>query len=55
LQRLNTDIDSGGRIAALPDVLSGHRLAGSADDSGALRRALIKLGVNPLVADAFGA
>ena len=55
LQRLITDIDSGGRIAALPDAFSGYRLTGAADDSGALRRALIKLGVNPLVADAFGA
>jgi hypothetical protein len=55
LQRLITNIDSGGRIAALPDAFCGYRLAGSSDDSGALRRALIKLGVNPLVADAFGA
>jgi hypothetical protein len=55
LQRLVTDIDSGGRIAALPDPFSGYRLAGAADDSGGLRQALIKLGVNPLVADAFGA
>jgi hypothetical protein len=55
LQRLITDIDSGGRIAALPDSLSGQRLAGAADDSAALRRALVRRGVNPLVADAFGA
>ena len=54
LQRLITDIDSGGRIAALPDPFSGYRLAGAADDSGGLRQALIRLGVNPLVADAFG-
>ena len=55
LQRLITDIDSGGRIAALPDALSGQRLAGAADDGEALRRALVRLGVNPLVTDAFGA
>ena len=55
LQRLITDIDSGGRIAALPDALSGQRLTGAADDSNALRRALARRGVNPLVADAFGA
>ncbi|HET7680094.1 MAG TPA: class I adenylate-forming enzyme family protein [Xanthobacteraceae bacterium] len=55
LQRLITDIDSGGHIAALPDALSGQRLAGAADDSGALRSALVRRGVNPLVADAFGA
>lgn len=54
LQKLITNIDSGGRIAALPDSLSGHRLAGLAADSPALRQALIRLGVNPLVADAFG-
>lgn len=55
LQRLVTDIDSGGRISALPDSLAGHRLAGSSTDRAALRSALIKHGVNPLVADAFGA
>src|SRR5829696_2126130 len=53
LQRLITNIDSGGRIDALADPFSGHRLAGASGDSGALRNALIKLGVNPLVADAF--
>jgi hypothetical protein len=55
LQRLIADIDSGGRIAALPDSFSGQRLAGASTDAAALRRALIKHGVNPLVADAFGA
>jgi hypothetical protein len=54
LQNLITNIDSGGRIAALPDALSGQRLAGSSGDTDALRTALTKLGVNPLVADAFG-
>ncbi|MEA2986782.1 MAG: hypothetical protein QOD94_3036 [Alphaproteobacteria bacterium] len=54
LQRLITDIDSGGRIAALPDSLSGQRLTGAADDSDALRSELVRRGVNPLVADAFG-
>jgi hypothetical protein len=53
LQELITNVDSGGRIAALPDQLSGHRLAGLAPDNAALRQALIRLGVNPLVADAF--
>jgi hypothetical protein len=55
LQRLISNIDSGGRIAALPDPFSGHRLAGAAEERGALRTALMKLGVNPLVTDAFGA
>lgn len=54
LQRLITDIDSGGRIAALPDAFSGYRLAGAADNGAALRNKLIKQGVNPLIADAFG-
>lgn len=54
LQNLISNIDSGGRIAALPDALSGQRLAGSSGDADALRTALTKLGVNPLVADAFG-
>jgi hypothetical protein len=53
LQRLIADIDSGGRITALPDAISGHRLAGAASDNSALRTALLELGVNPLVADAF--
>jgi hypothetical protein len=53
LQKLVTDIDSAGRIAALPDRLSGHRLAGAAEDKIALRDALITQGVNPLVAAAF--
>ena len=55
LQRLITGIDNGGHITALPDAFSGHRLAGAAADSGALRSALIQRGVNPLVADAFAA
>ena len=53
LQRLVSNIDSAGHITALPDPLSGHRLAGVADDKTALHRALIKQSVNPLVADAF--
>lgn len=41
-------------LAALPDALSGHRLAGSAPDRAAARQALQDLGLNPLVAGAFG-
>ena len=55
VQRLISDIDSGGRIAALPDSFSGYRLAGAAENADALRNALIKQGVNPLIADAFNA
>jgi hypothetical protein len=55
VQRLISNIDSGGRIAALPDAFSGYRLAGAAEDAAALRSALLRQGVNPLIADAFNA
>lgn len=44
---------AGATIAALPDGLIGHRLAGSADDRVAIRRALSALGSNPLLVEAF--
>ena len=53
LQRMITDIDSGGRIAALPDCSRAIGLPVCAPDNAALRQALIQLGVNPLIADAF--
>ena len=53
LQRLVGGFDIAGRIAALPDQLSGHRLAGTADNVPALQAALIQHGVNPLIAGAF--
>jgi hypothetical protein len=40
-------------IAALPDALSGHRLAGSATDRAVLRQALRESGANPLIVGAF--
>ena len=40
-------------LAALPDALSGHRLAGNAIDRGAVQAALEQHGANPLIADAF--
>jgi non-ribosomal peptide synthetase component E (peptide arylation enzyme) len=40
-------------IAALPDALSGHRLAGSAVDRAALRQVLRERGANPLIVGAF--
>jgi hypothetical protein len=40
-------------LAALPDALSGHRLAGNAVDRGAVQAALEQHGANPLLADAF--
>ena len=45
---------AGAILAALPDALGGHRLAGSAADRGPLRRRSDGLGVNPLVSAAFG-
>jgi hypothetical protein len=44
----------GATFAALPDALTGHRLAGHAADGGAARAALTALGVNPLIVEAFG-
>lgn len=40
-------------LAAVPDRLLGHRLAGHAADRARTREALIALGLNPLVAEAF--
>jgi hypothetical protein len=47
-------IDSGAALAALPDALTGQRLVGTAADLDAMAAALNALGVNPLVAAAFG-
>ena len=53
LQDLVGRADAGAALAALPDALAGHRLAGNATDRAAVRKALVAIGVNPLVADAF--
>jgi hypothetical protein len=37
----------------LPDRLSGHRLAGRAQDNARAREALAGLGLNPLMVEAF--
>lgn len=55
LQSLIAGVEGSGRIAVLPDSLSGQRLAGSAIDAIAVRQALAERGVNPLVTDAFAA
>lgn len=55
LQSLVAGVEGSGRIAVLPDSLSGQRLAGTAQDADAVRQALALRGVNPLVADAFAA
>ncbi len=53
LQELVTGADANGTLAALPDTLTGHRLAGHAEDRAAIRHALSATGVNPLVLRAF--
>lgn len=53
LENLVRRVDDDAAITALPDALAGHRLAGIADDASDVRLALTRLGVNPLIADAF--
>jgi hypothetical protein len=43
----------GALLTALPDRLSGHRLAGRASDNARARKALAELGLNPLMVEAF--
>jgi len=52
-QRMVRDASPDALIAALPDALSGHRLAGSAADRAAMREVLRERGANPLVVGAF--
>jgi len=40
-------------LTALPDRLTGHRLAGRAGDNARAREALTELGLNPLMVEAF--
>jgi hypothetical protein len=40
-------------LTALPDRLIGHRLAGRAKDNARARDALLELGLNPLMTEAF--
>lgn len=46
-------IEATATLAALPDTLAGHRLAGTAADHAAMRHGLADLGLNPLVTGAF--
>jgi non-ribosomal peptide synthetase component E (peptide arylation enzyme) len=46
-------IEAGATLAALPDALAGHRLAGSAPDPAQVQEALAAEGANPLLAGAF--
>jgi hypothetical protein len=53
LHDLVAPIDEAGSVAALPDALAGHRLAGVGDDRDAIRDKLADRGANPLVVGAF--
>ncbi len=55
LQNLLAAAEGGGRIAVLPNALSGQQLAGCADNAETVRAALAQRGVNPLVSAAFAA
>lgn len=46
-------LGQGALLTALPDRLSGHRLAGRAMDNARAREALAELGLNPLMVEAF--
>jgi hypothetical protein len=53
LQGLLTRIGDGSTLTALPDTLGGQRLAGTAPNRDRTQAELSKLGVNPLIVDAF--
>ncbi len=53
LQTTVRRIDQEASVAALPDTMSGHRLAGLASDREAVRDALAAEGANPLLVAAF--
>jgi hypothetical protein len=53
LTRLVKRIDAGSYLTALPDTLTGHRLAGIAGLPQEVRSTLTALGANPLLAGAF--
>jgi hypothetical protein len=55
LQNTVLDLDADATLAALPDALCGHRLAGAAGDLGKMRKELTGMGLNPLVMSAFRA
>ena len=53
LQEWSKRLGQGATLTALPDRLSGHRLAGRAQDNARAREALGELGLNPLMVEAF--
>ena len=53
LQEWAKRLGQGALLTALPDRLSGYRLAGRAQDNGRAREALAQLGLSPLMVEAF--
>ncbi len=53
LQEWGRRLGQGALLTALPDRISGHRLAGRAQDNTRAREALQELGLNPLMVEAF--
>nr|WP_218626266.1 class I adenylate-forming enzyme family protein [Bradyrhizobium sp. dw_78] len=53
LQEWAKRLGQGALLTALPDRLSGYRLAGRAQDNARARDALSELGLNPLMVEAF--
>ena len=53
LQEWSRRLGQGALLTALPDRLSGHRLAGRAQDNARARSAMSELGLNPLMVEAF--
>jgi len=53
LQDFIAHLSEGSSLAALPDALAGHRLAGVSSDREAIRRILMEQGANSLIVDAF--
>ena len=53
LQEWARRLGQGALLTALPDRMSGHRLAGRAQDNARARAALTELGLNPLMVEAF--
>ena len=53
LQEWGRRLGQGALLTALPDRLSGHRLAGRAQDNARARDALLELGLNPWMVEAF--
>jgi non-ribosomal peptide synthetase component F len=53
LQEWARRLGQGAMLAALPDRLCGHRLAGRANNNSRAREALAQLGLNPLMVEAF--